>query len=684
MYTVVFEEVTYYNSDIMTVQAFGHVELGSSGPINFGPDTTFNMTQSSFSSDTGTALELYVAKAYISNSTFNTGRTQRGLYAQYVTLTVESSTFSNFRVAGVSSNLTMINCTFSNLNTGSAISMDHVNYLKLHNSTVFNNHASSGGGISFVGILLMITGCTFKSNTATLKGGAIYASVYYLNNSIISLNNSFLNNSATDGGAIYLDYSLNLITRNSTVYSTDDVFEGNSASNSGGAVYSNISSPNAVFSVRNSVFHNNVAAGERAGAIFSAGLNVSLLIVGSTFVSNSAPSCGVMEASNHVAVDFDSSSFIGNVATGQLIGGGVACVRNVSVSIQNSTFTYNRAIVHAGVLYVDNSLVSIWDSTFFSNSAAIKGGVIYTQIVASSYSIMHSAFSHNSAGESGGVMYLNKKGSQATITGSIISFNRAANRGGAFSIISSSLNITGSDIYNNTADKGNTISACNSTVLVEGLSSSVDSTQPICNLYEGSVNTFNIVPPHDLDSLATSSPPTSTPPPSTPPPSTPPPSTPPPGTPPPGTPPPSTPPPTSTPKTTDSEQPTTQDYTPNTSSQQPTQDHGTSPSSTPSDTLTEHPTQNRYCVEKHEQNKRLTALVYTFAAIIVVLVVCLIALTTKVIFDCVRARRHKYQQLQSEVSLEAITTTGQVGVSVDSYQPSEKNTSVKTPSTDSD
>ena len=349
-------------------------------------------------------------------------------------------------------------------------------------------------------------------------------------------------------------------------------------------------------------------------------------------------------------------------------------MRNVSVSIRNSTFTYNRAIVHAGVLYIDNSLVSIWDSTFFSNSAAIKGGVIYTQTVASSYSIMHSAFSHNSAGESGGVMYLNKKGSQATITGSIISFNRAANRGGAFSIISSSLNITGSDIYNNTADKGNTISACNSTVLVEGLSSSVDSTQPICNLYEGSVNTFNIVPPHDLDSLATSSPPTSTPPPSTPPPSTPPPST----------PPPSIPPPTSTPKTTDSEQPTTQDYTPNTSSQQPTQDHGTSPSSTPSDTLTEHPTQNRYCVEKDEQNKRLMILVYTFAAIIVVLVVSLIALTTKVIFDCVRARRHKYQQLQSEVSLEAITTTGQVGVSVDSYQPSEKNTGVKTPSTDSD
>lgn len=82
------------------------------------------------------------------------------------------------------------------------------------------------------------------------------------------------------------------------------MFEGNSASNSGGAVYSNISAPDAVFSVRNSVFHNNVAAGERAGAIFSAGLNVSLLIVGSTFVSNSAPSCGVMEASNHVAVLF--------------------------------------------------------------------------------------------------------------------------------------------------------------------------------------------------------------------------------------------------------------------------------------------------------------------------------------------------------------------------------------------
>ena len=638
MYTIVFEHVTCINTFTMTVEAWdGTVTIGggaSHSTVQLGPQTTFTMTQSLFSHNTGGAggsgLRLLMNKGYIGNSTFV--HNEIGLYAQYMTLTVENSVFSHSSrsaLTGLGSNLTMTNCTLSS-NTDSALLWGG-NVLKLQNNMFVNNRAIlSGGGMSISGLTIIVISCTFYSNTATLKGGAMYVYPY---NMIITSKNVFIDNLAAEGGALYLEYS-NRHSTNTTLYFTDDVFEGNNASVSGGAIYSDISGLNAVLSViiRNSTFHNNVAVGKRGGAIFSAGLNVALSFVESTFDSNSAPSCGVVDASNHISVDFNSSSFMDNIAMGEVIGGGVACVRNASVSIGNVTFTYNKANPHAGVLYLDNSSVSISDSTFLGNSATANGGVFYTRILSTEYSISHSAFIYNSAGDSGGVMYLNGESSQATVTESIISFNRAANRGGAFSIISSSLNITRSNIYNNTANIGNSISACNSVVQVQELNSSVDSTQPICNLYEGFVNTFDIVPPHDFNDLVTNSPPTSSPLPTVNSPSNPPLSS----SPPPG----SDPPPVNNPSPTSNLPPASTSCPPTTPAII-TESHSTSTS------IDLQPGQDKDEVE------RLTILVYTFAAIIIALMLCIIPLAIKVIYDCVRARLPKYRRMRS-FSLEVV------------------------------
>lgn len=47
------------------------------------------------------------------------------------------------------------------------------------------------------------------------------------------------------------------------------------------------------------------------------------------------------------------------------------------------------------------------------------------------------------------------------------------------------------------------------------------------------------------------------------------------------------------------------------------------------------------------QIELLTALVCTFAAIIAVLLLCVIALAAKVIFDCVQTTSHNHQEVQT-------------------------------------
>ena len=658
MQTVVFEHVTYNNSRRITVQSTAKTIHGSQS-IAY-TNATFNITQSLFiNSD----LQLYFSRVLVSNSTFRDSPSV-GMYAQDVTLTVENSVFLRNRGMGglhsSNSNLTVTNCTFTSnsaYGNGAAMLLEYMNYLKVRDSMFFNNQATTGGAIYFTGGILMATNSVFNLNTATKKGGAIYALAYFRENSLVTSKSRFVNNSAADGGAVYVDYSVpNPYITNNVLHSTDDIFERNTASGSGGAIYSNITTRVAILSVRNSVFRNNVAVGERGGAVLSTGVNIDLSFVGSTFDSNSAPSCGVVDASNHVTVEFESSSFMNNVATGHLVGGGVACVKNASVSIRNSTFTYNAANLHAGVLYIDNSFVNVCDSTFLGNSAAVKGGVMYTQIVSTEYTISHSAFSYNSAGESGGMMYLNSEGSQANVTGSIISFNRAINRGGAFSLIRGLLNLTESNIYDNTADKGGAISACDSTVQVQGLTSTVDTTQPICILYDGFVNSSNIVPPHNYDSLLTTtptSPPTSIPHPSA----------------------------AISSATSVSNRPY---HPPSHTPYYPPSPTSTFPSSTVQRTYpTECPRQvqtDTHCTTENEEIKRLTILVCTFAVIIIVLMLCLIAMAAKILFDCVRARMHKVGSSQS-ISL------GAVNAGAVSYQPLAQSvafkTGTETPSIDS-
>lgn len=116
------------------------------------------------------------------------------------------------------------------------------------------------------------------------------------------------------------------------------------------------------------------------------------------------------------------------------IGGGVACIRNASLSVLNDSFTENTPELDAGVFYLDECTVSIEGCIYDYNSVAHMDGVIFTNVYPTSYDIKRSSFSHNAAGHSGGVIYVGRQNSRVTVQESIFSHNSGSEMRGEESL----------------------------------------------------------------------------------------------------------------------------------------------------------------------------------------------------------------------------------------------------------
>ena len=94
----------------------------------------------------------------------------------------------------------------------------------------------------------------------------------------------------------------------------------------------------------------------------------------------------------------------------------------------------------------------------------------------------------------GGVMYLRRKGSKVKISRSTIGFNNAS-RGGFATVHGSSLEITTSNIFNNTAETGEVISTCSSDISVsDQFTIATDPVYSVCTLFSGNIDDTNLEP----------------------------------------------------------------------------------------------------------------------------------------------------------------------------------------------
>ena len=105
-------------------------------------------------------------------------------------------------------------------------------------------------------------------------------------------------------------------------------YSSNFANAFGGTLY--VNGTNCLVSVIESTFINNTAISEDGGAIYSNGQYANITLISSIFHNNSASYCSVLDVDNynHFSVNLTNSIFTYNTASGQTIGGGVACIKN--------------------------------------------------------------------------------------------------------------------------------------------------------------------------------------------------------------------------------------------------------------------------------------------------------------------------------------------------------------------
>ena len=341
------------------------------------------------------------------------------------------------------------------INSGAGV-INTFSGLRIENSTFDRNMAGKGGGVihQHSGNLSIIQS-NFSNNQATGSGGVAHGV------SVRIENVNFVNNTASDGGSLYI---LQAVINNSN-------FVHNQASSDGGAVffYRCLFCGKKESFIALSNFTNNGARQGVGGGIVLNRHNLSL--IKNIFSHNFASSCGVIKASSY-KMSISRNTFTWNSATGvnsERVGGGVMCLRSGSVLVNDGEFIHNTAIQHGGVMEVDNSTVLIEGSLFDNNTARDHGGVAYTSSFhsPSTFEVVDSSFFSNQAlrGD-GGVFYLHSEGSKIDVNENNFSHNRAGHYGGLFSVDWTSLTVNDTNIFNNTATKGNIVSTCNGNITI--------------------------------------------------------------------------------------------------------------------------------------------------------------------------------------------------------------------------
>lgn len=350
---------------------------------------------------------------------------------------------NNTRLHVIDSNFTGNSAT----ETGGAISAENT-LMQITNSQFSNNIAIEGGVLYITGnyIAVNISQSTFDRNAADVTGGTLYING---NNSEVFIDKSqFLNSRAKEGGILRLTGS------KTSIHVNTSVFSNSRATVMGGALqilgdYINID-------VDQCHFSSNTAGTEGGAAVYLKGYQSVLRLIDSTFSDNLAARCAVLQASHgqELYIQFINSRVTNNTAHRESIGdgtGGVACLKQASIQVINSSFSLNKASGNAGVLYTENSSLSIVRSSFDGNKAGLNGGVIYwyAETPHVSTDIDYSNFSNNLAFVDGAVMYVNSSGSQVTVTNSTFAYNNATERGAAIAIFGSQLYFDQNFIFDN-------------------------------------------------------------------------------------------------------------------------------------------------------------------------------------------------------------------------------------------
>ena len=354
-----------------------------------------------------------------------------------------------FRVTGATAKLTMDGFTLQNASNGAVTLWNQANF-SMNGGTFDSNTSGSGGGaISGTGTI-SLNAVHFTDNSSTSgSGGAIELSNSGGSSSI--KNSWFDGNTANNsGGAIYYSgASSGPLTITNTLFagvSANTAHAAGGASNGGGAIFSSASGSQSQVSIVNCSFMNNTVDGNdgRGGAIFnapSAGLpmvvlhsifGVETMLTKNTVSGGANGMGGAIYTRGNILIL--NSTFIGNDA-GSGKGGAIA-----SDAPPAAASVIWPALATLADYLLDPIVVPPWpkdtgaivgNSTIYNNSAD-QGGAVYSFGQGSSreISLINVTIDSNTAGSAsgGGGIYNTGQGT-VRLSNTIVSNNTANSSG---------------------------------------------------------------------------------------------------------------------------------------------------------------------------------------------------------------------------------------------------------------
>ena len=238
------------------------------------------------------------------------------------------------------------------------------------NDSVFTNNviirtgdqkgSGRGGAISGTGTWsgrLSVSRSRFANNSAHTLGGAIY--LEFNGEAFISQNNTYFNNHAEYGGALYIETN-SMSTKN-------NIFQENSASNGGAVSMQGIFGTQTWIAESDTFIRNSCE--NNGGAVNFLMVEVIKIIKG-CFLDNIAKQGAGIYSAGALPMEINNSIFIGNHHTSDDSG---------TVHTIQSTLTFKTGVVftnNEGALYTVDSQVTFQGETLMENNTANQGGGI--------------------------------------------------------------------------------------------------------------------------------------------------------------------------------------------------------------------------------------------------------------------------------------------------------------------
>ena len=446
-----------YNDNIITAynSSFDNNKARYSGGAIASYDSSIALHYSSFDNNeavTNGGVILATSSSHITvySSTFDNNKAgQHGgvVYMERSYIIVCYSSFANNTasydggvVYAYDSNITMNYSSFNDNQAGDdgGVIFEAYTHTTLYNSSFMNNDASNNGGV------------LYKTNSDII---ICFTRTVPTNKDIFTTLCTFVNNSAVEGGVMYIHdalltdtsskYQNNRATTNGGVISLNkgrikvnaSRFKHNAAVNSGGVASTLIQLFQNHMTFEQSHFQHNRAF---SGGVITMGRNDLVSVSRSAFTNNSAVTGGVVYLLTGNKLTVNNSSFSHNSADTD--GGVFYSDFHNSLVLKDSTLTYNSAEKNGGVIcsFIQTQLNITGDSCTFAGNQAQNGGAVYASesgVTVCSKSLL---MSNNTAVESGGAMYLSKT-NLTFMNGKSMLIENTANNGGSLYVSKSKL-----------------------------------------------------------------------------------------------------------------------------------------------------------------------------------------------------------------------------------------------------